>query len=135
MDFFPNYKSLDQVFDRPIWADFRFAPEGWHVPTDEEWTVLTDYLGGEKMAGGKLKEAGTSPNVGATNESGFTALPGGFRSSLGSYYDIGKSGYFWSSTESGSLFARARKLYYDRSVVYRNDYIKRIGHSVRCVRD
>ena len=114
------------------------APEGWHVPTDAEWTILTDYLGGESVAGGKLKEAGTShwnsPNTEATNESGFTALPGGYCSNEGNYFDMGYAGYFWSSTWSGSGNAWCRKLYYYYSAVYRNGYDKRVGFSVRCVR-
>jgi len=116
------------------------APEGWHVPTDDEWQTLVDYLGGESVAGGKLKEAGTShwssPNTGATNESGFTALPGGYRyGSIGNFYDMGNYDYFWSSTEYGSFSAWARLLGYDTSVVGHNGGNKRYGFSVRCVRD
>ena len=116
------------------------APEGWHVPTDDEWQILVDYLGGSSVAGGKMKETGTehwnSPNTGATNESGFTALPGGYRGYNGSYYRMGYSGYFWSSTESGSDYAWYRKLSYDNSSVRRDYYYnKQNGFSVRCVRD
>ncbi len=78
------------------------CPTGWHVPTNAEWTVLTEYLGGESVAGGKMKEVGTtnwnSPNVDATNTSLFTGLPGGNRES-GDYYGIGSGGCWWSSTE------------------------------------
>jgi uncharacterized protein (TIGR02145 family) len=77
--------------------------DGWHLPSDAEWTTLTDYLGGESVAGGKLKETGTthwkSPNEGATNESGFTALPGGYRDLYGSSHHVGDYGYWWSATE------------------------------------
>ncbi|MBA7544886.1 hypothetical protein ES705_37247 [subsurface metagenome] len=80
------------------------CPTGWHVPTDAEWTTLTDYLGGASVAGGKLKETGTAhwsyPNTGATNESGFTALPGGGRSLNGTFGYVGSSGGWWSSTGS-----------------------------------
>ena len=116
------------------------APDGWHVPTDDEWTTLTDYLGGTSVAGGKMKETGTShwnsPNTGATNESGFTAFPGGYRNNNnGSYYYIGSYGYFWSSSEDDSNDAWLRKLNYSNSEVDRNNTDKRYGFSVRCVRD
>ena len=119
------------------------APEGWHVPTDDEWQILVDYLGGSSVAGGKMKEEGTahwnSPNTGATNESGFTALPGGYRYyryySSGYYYYMGTSGYFWSSTEYYSLGAWYRVLNSNYSGVYRSyDFSKRSGFSVRCLR-
>ncbi len=78
----------------------KLAIAGWHIPTDAEWTTLTDYLGGESIAGGKLKETGTthwrSPNAGATNESGFTALPGGHRDVNGTFSAMGDDGFWWS---------------------------------------
>jgi len=115
------------------------APEGWHVPTDDEWTTLTNHLGGAGVAGEKLKETGTnhwnSPNTGATNESGFTALPGGYRTNNGNYYVLGTYGYFWSATESSSSTAWYRILNYGDSDVGRVSQLKRFGFSVRCVRD
>lgn len=115
------------------------APEGWHVPTDAEWQTLVDYLGGDAVAGGKLKETGTThwndPNTGATNESGFTALPGGTRYRSGSFLDMGRYAYFWSSTEIYSLNAWYRSLYYNYSQVYRYGMVKHYGFSVRCVKD
>jgi len=116
------------------------APAGWHVPTDAEWQTLVDYLGGGAVAGGKLKEVGTthwaSPNTGATNESGFTALPGGYRyGGNGGYGSMGNYGYFWSATEGGSGSPRYRVLHYNDSGIYRDDFSKRTGFSVRCVRD
>ena len=116
------------------------APDGWHVPTDDEWTTLTDYLGGTSVSGGKMKETGTehwsSPNTDATNESGFTALPGGYRYFNGNYIHQGYSGYFWSSTEyNGRGSAWYRLLYYDGSDVSRSNYYKECGFSLRCVRD
>jgi uncharacterized protein (TIGR02145 family) len=115
------------------------APAGWHVPSDAEWQTLVDYLGGSSVAGGKMKEAGTthwfSPNTGATNESGFSGLPGGYRVSSGTYYSIGYLAHFWSSTEYNSSSAWFRYLYYDGSEVARLYYNKRDGFSVRCVRD
>jgi uncharacterized protein (TIGR02145 family) len=83
------------------------APEGWHVPSDSESTVLIDYLGGLNIAGGKMKEEGTAywenPNTAADNSSGFTGLPGGARSSTGEFTSIGKGGAFWSSTDNISV--------------------------------
>jgi uncharacterized protein (TIGR02145 family) len=79
------------------------CPTGWHVPTDAEWTVLTDYLGGASVAGGKMKEVGSTnwlyPNTEATNISLFTGLPGGYRGYGGSYNGIGYYGDWWSSSE------------------------------------
>ncbi len=112
------------------------APEGWHVPTDAEWQTLVDYLGGFLVAGGKMKEGHwNSPNTGATNESGFTALPGGYRYDDGGYDNMGRYDSFWSSTEYGLLNALSLRLSYDSSEVIRHYYRKRAGFSVRCIRD
>jgi uncharacterized protein (TIGR02145 family) len=126
------------------------APAGWHVPTDEEWKQLEMYLGMSQAEaddvgwrgtdeGGKLKEAGTThwypPNEGATNESGFTALPGGYRNYYGYFTSMGYIAYFWSSTEYDSLFAWRRHLDYYSSQVSRYSSYKQLGFSVRCVRD
>jgi len=90
------------------------CPAGWHLPSDAEWTELTDYLGGESVAGGKLKETGTthwaSPNTDATNETGFTALPGGYRGSNGTFNYIGYFGYWWSASESNTNYAWYRNM-------------------------
>ena len=116
------------------------CPEGWHVPSDDEYTVLTDFLGGESVAGGKMKEVGfehwNSPNTGATNESGFTGLPAGYRYYVdGSYNYMGNYGYFWSSSEYYSDYAWYRLLNYSYSTVARSDSNKRTGFSVRCLGD
>ena len=115
------------------------APTGWHVPTDDEWTTLSNTLGGDAVAGGKMKVAGTTrwttPNTGATNESGFAGLPGGNRASLGSFNNVGFYGYWWSSTEYGTTYAWGRIMYYNYSDVYRDYYNKEVGFSVRCLRD
>ncbi len=117
----------------------KLCPEGWHVPTDIEWNVLTAYLGGEEIAGGKLKEAGTSrwvrPNSGATNKSNFTGLPGGLRYSDGEYHDFGFSGYWWSSTQYSASRAFFRFLYHQDSCIFRFDNVKQNGFSVRCLKD
>jgi uncharacterized protein (TIGR02145 family) len=117
----------------------KLCPTGWHVPADEEWTTLTDYLGGGSVAGSKLKETGithwTSPNPGATNESGFTALPGGYRNYLGTFNSIGRHGYWWSSTEASSTDAYCRDMYHGYSNVDRTSSSKKSGFAVRCIKD
>jgi uncharacterized protein (TIGR02145 family) len=115
------------------------CPTGWHLPTDAEWTTLTTYLGGESVAGGKLNETGTthwqSPNTGATNESGYTALPGGYQRS-GTFYYMGYVGSWWSTTESSTTDAYYRHTYYINSNVDRfSGGNKDDGFSVRCLRD
>jgi uncharacterized protein (TIGR02145 family) len=115
------------------------CPTGWHVPSDAEWTTLTTYLGGEDVAGGKLKEIGTThwnyPNTDATNESGFTALPGGNRFFNGTFGDTGAGGYWWSSTEHSASFSWYRYMYFALGFVDRDYYGKESGISVRCVKD
>jgi uncharacterized protein (TIGR02145 family) len=117
------------------------APLGWHIPTDEEWTMLTDFLGGTSVAGGKMKEVGTShwksPNTSADNSSGFTALPGGSHHFTGSYNYIGNHGYWWSTTEFkfNTLDAWHRYIYSGSSVVISFNLEKVSRASVRCVMD
>jgi uncharacterized protein (TIGR02145 family) len=115
------------------------CPTGWHLPSDAEWTELIDYLGGEDVAGGKLKEIGTthwnSPNTGATNETGFTALPGGYRYTDGAFYDMETNGYWWSATEFNAALARYREMDFYSISVNRPTYFKELGVSVRCMRD
>ena len=115
------------------------APEGWHVPSDAEWQKLVDYLGGSSVAGGKMKEAGmlhwNNPNTGATNESGFSGLPGGYRANDGRYISMGYHGSFWSATEDNSSGAWSFYLGYDYSVISLLYSYKPSGFSVRCVRD
>jgi uncharacterized protein (TIGR02145 family) len=119
------------------------CPAGWGVPTDAEWTILTDYLGGEIVAGGKMKSVGTaywqSPNTGATNESGFSALPGGSRNFNGSFSNVSYLAFFWSASENGSNLAWGRYLNYYSGYVFRtnsmNTYNKSSGASVRCLKD
>jgi len=127
------------------------APAGWHVPTDEEWKQLEMFLGMSQTdadnfgwrgtdEGGKLKEEGTThwidPNTGATNESGFSALPGGRRNhDNGFCVNIAYTTHFWSSTTVSDISVWCRILRNSYSGVYRNDYHKRSGYSVRCVMD
>jgi uncharacterized protein (TIGR02145 family) len=111
------------------------CPSGWHVPTDEEWTVMTDLLGGESVAGGQMKATyGWVSGGNGTNSSGFSGLPGGYRSDGGYFEDAWSSGNWWSSSPNGSA-AWVRGLYYYGVNVSRFIIYRRYGFSVRCVRD
>ena len=112
------------------------CPSGWHVPTDAEWTILTDHLGGASVAGGQMKtDYGWYDGGNGTNSSGFSGLPGGYRNSHGDWRGAGNYGLWWSSSPSGSS-AWFRGLYGYLEVVNRNNgYLPRSGFSVRCVRD
>ncbi len=112
------------------------CPSGWHVPTDGEWTVMTDVLGGEIVAGGQMKTTYGWYNDGnGTNSSGFSGLPGGSRNyNNGYFYSAGNDGDWWSSSPVGSI-AWYRNLYTTNENVYRSYSVQRHGFSVRCVRD
>lgn len=126
-----NWYSLEDIRN--------IAPKGWHVPSDVEWTNLTNFLGGESFAGGKLKEFGTknwrTPNLNATNETQFSALPGGYRFDNGLFFNYGDYGYWWSNTQSDESFAWFRIMASASGNVYRNKLMKTVGFSVRCIRD
>jgi uncharacterized protein (TIGR02145 family) len=115
------------------------CPVGWHVPTFAEWTTLTTYLGGDLVAGGKLKETGTTiwanPNKSATNETGFSALPGGSRDLAGTYVGIGSYGIWWSRTEEDSTYAWRSYMDCNVGSVVRGGGYKPGGFSVRCLKD
>jgi len=101
-------------------AALNACPNGWHLPSDAEWTTLTNYLGGASVAGTKMKStSGWIDGGNGTNESGFSALPGGYRNSSGSFYFLGETGIFWSSTEYNSYYAWLRYLLYNNSEVSR----------------
>jgi uncharacterized protein (TIGR02145 family) len=132
-----NYISYGVLYNWP--AAISASPPGWHLPRDREWIELIDYLGGEDIAGGKLKETGStfwlSPNAGATDEYGFTALPGGYRVERAYFHYIGIVGYWWSATDGGTDYAWLHGLKYDDTDVWRNISLKVFGLSVRCVKD
>jgi len=117
------------------------CPVGWHIPTDEEYSLLVDYLGDENTAGGKMKEQGTahwnSPNTGATNESNFTALPGGVGdNSVYLFGQLGIEARFWSSTYLSSNSAWYRTLFYDSEIVSRSSISRNgVSLSVRCLKN
>jgi uncharacterized protein (TIGR02145 family) len=131
-----NYNTYGVLYN---WVAVQEAcPAGWHLPSDAEWTQLTDYLGGAGVASGKLKETGTahwlSPNTGATNEVNFTALPGGGRYGIAFYY-IGGNGCWWSSTDNGTDEVWSRLLYFDYGGVGREANSKWNAFSIRCLKD
>jgi len=126
----------------------KLCPEGWHVASEEEWKELGVILGDDGNAGDALKEKGTlhwkSPNEGATNSSGFTALAGGYRSFDGTFNLLKSDGFWWSSTESTwyrkspdatPTIAFFRNLMYDGHDIYRNASEKSNGFNVRCIKD
>jgi uncharacterized protein (TIGR02145 family) len=141
------YKNDESAFKSPYGALYnwysvsrgKLCPAGWHVPDDAEWTILTTFLGGESIAGGKLKETGTTywvdPNGEATNEFSYKALPGGFRYYDGKFFDFGFSCYWWSSVNSSESKAWFRFIYYEDGSFYRFDNNKKMGLSIRCIKD
>lgn len=113
------------------------CPVGWHIPSDAEWTELTNYLGGESIAGGKLKGTGTiywnSPNTGATNSSNFSARAGGYKD-ISNFYNINLDSFWWSTTEDGSD-VWVRNLLYNNNAVLHYSTLKVYGGYVRCIKD
>jgi uncharacterized protein (TIGR02145 family) len=117
----------------------KLAPEGWHIATSDEWFKLIDYLGGENITGGKLKESGSahwsSPNTSATNETGFTALPGGGRNYNSGYSNITINGIWWCSSESDANSAINIQINNTSGGIFTNIFYKGEGYSVRCIKD
>ncbi len=120
------------------------CPDGWHIPSDDEWTTLTDELGEFFVSGGKMKSTGNlsagtglwqAPNTDATNSSGFSGHPGGFKALSGGYNLIGYNGYWWSSSHAFSTNAWIRELSYSFGSTTRSSGSKQIGYSVRCLKD
>ena len=113
------------------------APAGYHIPTDEEWTLLSTFLGGEDVAGKKMKStSGWNDDGNGTNSSGFSGLPGGCRNYYsGLFFNVGKFGNWWSASENYESVAWDRVLNSGDSNLFRFSYYKSYGFSVRCVRD
>ena len=138
MDFF-NKDLYGALYNFYAASSGKLAPKGWHVPTHAEIDSLTNYLGGYPVAGSKLKESGNvhwfDSNSDATNSSGFTALPGGYRSSAsGDFHNSGSWGVFWTSTESTNMGGR----FILESISSNSDYNvdnKLSGFSVRCIKN
>jgi uncharacterized protein (TIGR02145 family) len=117
----------------------KLCPTGWHIPSDDEWTTLTTFLGGEDVAGTMLRETGTkhwlTSNTEASNSSGFTALPGGYCGYDGIFGNLHRNGDFWSATEFSSIESYYRDIYYGFVNVTRTSSSKLSGFSVRCLKD
>ena len=124
----------------------KLCPIGWHVPTDLDWDVLSNFLGGDSVAGGKLKSVGTledstglwhSPNTSAIDYYGFSAVPSGIRYTIAPYgfEEMGGIGYWWSSSENSSSVAWLRLMRFNKSDLFRYDGDKNAGFSVRCIKD
>jgi uncharacterized protein (TIGR02145 family) len=135
-----TYKSYyGALYNWHTVATNKLCPSGWHVPTLGEWTTLNATLGVDTIAGGMLKEGGTAhwsyPNTHATNSSGFTALPTGYRFYNGSFQNFGISGNWWSSTAANSDAANYTFLVYSDGKLGKNSLDNTYGFSVRCVKD
>ena len=130
----PLYNYYAAVDERKI------APSGWHVPSDEEWRILIEYLGGEEIAGGKLKATSTEhwagDNTGATNETGFSGLPSGFRLERLDSVNFGYRGYcgYWSTT-GNQTHAWMISLSWNTGSINRTKMSKQTGMSIRCIKD
>ena len=116
------------------------APTGWHVPSSAEWGTLITCLGGSSVAGGALKETGTihwaSPNAGATNSSGFTALPGGYRANTGTYTSVpGSIIFWWAATQVNATDAFEKGVENTSGNILNASYVKEGGSYVRCIKD
>jgi uncharacterized protein (TIGR02145 family) len=112
------------------------CPAGYHVPTDSDFVILSNYLGGDAVAGGHLKSTSSlweQPNWLGYNSTGFTGLPGGYRGNFGGSHDLGTWGLFWSSTPAGNGNAWFRDLYYMGPVFGRDSILEEFAHSIRCV--
>ena len=135
-DYIDNYGLLYNWY--AVDDSRNIAPEGWHVPTLAEWQTLIDYLGGSSVAGGKLKEEGTTfwapPNSGATNESRFTGRPAGV-CYAGAYQDIRNCAYFWSATETDFMEGRYTLLQFSSAATVSSTRDKNAGMSIRCIKD
>lgn len=140
-DNIPEYKNVyGHLYNWYTLNTGNLCPTGWHAPSYEEWTILAEFLGGVNGAGGKLKETGTthwiSPNKGATNKTGFTAFPGGYRHALGPYHEIGIGGYWWSATETYPGTAWSIFISSNDDSLSEDMYFEKIwGFSVRCIKD
>ncbi len=137
-----NYQLYGALYNWP--AALTACPEGWNLPSNIEWIALTNHLGGESNDGGKMKSVRTLPdlppgwnipNLGATNESGFTALPGGDRYHIGTFHNMNIIGLWWSSSEFNSNSSLLRRIFFDKSFVESINGNKSYGFSVRCLKD
>jgi len=115
------------------------CPDGWYLPSNAEWMILSDSLGGNSVSGGKMKETGTThwsaPNTGATNSSGLTVLPGGDRHYVGTFVLLEDHAFFWTSGESSSTHASYFELKYNSAAIFPSSHYKEFGFSIRCLKE
>ncbi|MFM7637742.1 MAG: fibrobacter succinogenes major paralogous domain-containing protein [Crocinitomicaceae bacterium] len=132
-----NGKKYGKIYNWYAVNDPRgLAPVGYHIPSDAEWTQLTNYLGGVENAAAKMKNiSGWAENGNGTNSSGFSGLPGGDRSGNGAFSYVGLNGSWWSSTEYVTFTAWHRSLYYYNGILFRGNNYRSNGFSVRCLKD
>lgn len=143
-----SYYNANSIYDNPYGKLYNWyavtdprnvCPVGWHVPTDAEWSILSAYLGGQGVAGDEMRSVGYNywafPNTGATNQSGFSGLPGGYRNSLGSFGLLLSRGYWWSATALTPSAALGRDLLGSNPNFFQNTDSKTCGYSVRCLMD
>jgi uncharacterized protein (TIGR02145 family) len=141
----PNFTTYGNLYNWHAASDTRgICPDGWHVPTDSEWELLGNFLGGNSVAGGKMKSAGTieggtglwyAPNEGATNTCDFSGQPGGYRINYGTFYSMGNVAYFWSSSDTASVNALNYVLDANNTSLKRYFNLQTNGFSIRCVKD
>lgn len=137
---YSNNDSIAAIYGRlyNFESALNACPDGWHLPSKTEWETLVNYLGGEGVSGGKLKEAGTlhwlSPNTGATNESAFDAIPAGYRG-FDSFGWLGQMAFYWTATSDNSFFSHGISLSHDKASTYQGITRRVYGQSVRCVKD
>jgi uncharacterized protein (TIGR02145 family) len=139
----PNKDSYGALYNLFAVNTGKLAPKGWHVSTDQDWTILIDFLGGDSIARDKLREVGTahwkSPNEDATNETGFTALPGGDRCIINvckvNFEGIGDIGSWWSPEDNNEVYTFERTISSNYPKVFRDKVNYYMGFSVRCVKD
>jgi uncharacterized protein (TIGR02145 family) len=139
---FSNNTGLADIFGRLYcWeVAVEVCPDGWHLPTEEDWLVLSRHLGGEKVAGGSMKNMSpywVSLHEEASNESGFSALPGGYleKPKDASYPFMGEMGFFWSTRERSRTEAWFYYVKYDNTLLKAGNGKKEFGMSVRCLQD
>lgn len=133
-----NWYAVVGIHDNnPNTPNKKLAPEGWHIPTNAEWTTLTSFLSGPDVAGGKMKAIilWTNPNTGANNSSGFNAFPGGARGNVGEFSGIRDYGGWWSSTNFNSTQAFYRFLSYNSANIVITGNNKEWAFSVRCIKN
>ncbi len=137
-----HYQNYGVLYNWP--AAINACPDGWHLPDDDEWTVLTEYLGGASIAGRKLKSTRvmpdphprwSTPEIDATNETGFSGLPGGFRTQNGRFYYLGFFANWWTSTDGPHGAAHNRYMLHYGKEIFPNYVIKTLGFNVRCIKD